>query len=99
MLKKILDHLTHKCEFKLLRMSKSMVENIYKVGLKAKFLFTLVYDIHSDQIYEHDIKEFKELPLNIFINKLNSFDNGNITSTIYKTIDFSQRLSLSCEFF
>lgn len=89
--------ITDKREFKLLRIPKSMVENIYKVDLKAKFLSTLIYDIQTDRIYEHDGKEFKEIPLNVFINKLNSFDNDNATSAIYNTIDFSQRLSLSCE--
>lgn len=89
--------ITNNCEFKLFRMPKSMIENIYKVDYKARFLSTLIYDLQSGKIFEYDGKEFKEMSLNTFINKLNNFDNDNITSAIYDTIDFSQRLGLACE--
>jgi len=89
--------ITDNFEFKLFRMPKSMVENIYKIDYKARFLSTMIYDLQNGKIFEYDDKEFKEIPLNIFINKLSNFDNDNATSAIYNAIDFSKRLGLACK--
>lgn len=75
-------------------MSKFLIKNIYKVGYKARFLSTLIYDLQSDKIFEQGGKEFKEIALNAFMNKLNNFVNYNVTPAIYDVIDFSKRLSL-----